>query len=206
MKDHSCKVVSTFKTIIDDCVASYSSSKEERELFGKGLTGINSTDLTYDAWRFQEDPGSGSYSGSISTYPGNGYMINLGEYRDKSEAILADLKTNKWIDDKTRAIIVDFTVYNGNVNLFNQIRYNFLIYRISLVYVSYIQNLFVFSRLVMEFPSTGGVLNSWVVRTSKLLRYVADFDYFIAGAEVLFAMFIVYFTIEEFLDVILNKF
>ncbi len=27
------------------------------------------------------------------------------------------------MDDKTRAIIIDFTVYNANINLFNQIRY-----------------------------------------------------------------------------------
>lgn len=55
----------------------------------------------------------------------------------------------------------------------------------------------------MEFPSTGGVLTSWVVRTAKLLRYVSDFDYFIAGAEGLFVLFILYFTIEELLDVII---
>lgn len=73
-------------------------------------------------WFYQEDPGSIAYSGAIGEYPGNGYMMNLGEFRADSEAILADLFTNKWIDDKTRAIIVDFTVYNGNVNLFNQIR------------------------------------------------------------------------------------
>lgn len=54
----------------------------------------------------------------------------------------------------------------------------------------------------MEFPSTGGVLTSWVVRTAKLLRYVSDFDYFIASAEGMFVLFILYFTIEELLDVI----
>lgn len=180
VKDHSCKVASAFSKVIDDCRATYSARVEDREDYGKALTGINSTDITYDAWKFQKDAGSGSYSGSISTYPGNGYMINLGEFRADSLAILNDLKDNKWIDDRTRALIVDFTVYNGNVNLFNQIR------------------------LVMEFPSTGGVLNTWVVRTSKLLRYVSDMDYFIACAEGFFVLFIIYFTIEELLDIRLN--
>ena len=104
-------------------------------------------------------------------------MINLGEFREDSIKIIDDLKRNKWVDDRTRAIIIDFTVYNGNVNLFNQIR------------------------LVMEFPSTGGIINTWVVRTAKLLRYVNGFDFFIAAAEIMFALFIVYFTIEELLDV-----
>ncbi len=53
----------------------------------------------------------------------------------------------------------------------------------------------------MEFPSTGGILNSWVVRTAKLLRYVNNFDYFVAAAEGLFVLFLFYFTIEELLDV-----
>ena len=53
----------------------------------------------------------------------------------------------------------------------------------------------------MEIPSTGGVLNSWVVRTAKLLRYVSPFDYFIAAMEGIFVLFIMYFTIEELLDV-----
>ena len=46
----------------------------------------------------------------------------LADYKSESEAILANLYNNLWIDDKTRAIIVDFTVYNANINLFNQMR------------------------------------------------------------------------------------
>lgn len=53
----------------------------------------------------------------------------------------------------------------------------------------------------MEFPSTGGILTSWSVRTAKLLRYVSSFDYFIALCEFVFIIFIVYYTIEEALDV-----
>lgn len=109
-------------------------------------------------------------------------MINLGQYKSESLEILEDLKKNQWIDKFTRAIIIDFTVYNGNVNLFNQLR------------------------LVIEFPPTGGMFNSWTVRTSKLLRYVSTFDYVVAACECLFVLFIIYYTIEELLDVILNIF
>jgi polycystin 2 len=54
----------------------------------------------------------------------------------------------------------------------------------------------------MEIPASGGILNSWTVRTSKLLRYVSSFDYFVAACEIIFVIFIVYYTIEEILDVI----
>ena len=130
------------------------------------------------SWVYSLDPqGTGSYSGSTGDYPPNGFMITLGQYREESEKILSDLRNNKWIDIFTRAIIIDFTVYNGNVNLFNQLR------------------------LVMEFPPTGGIINSWTVRTSKLLRYVSTFDYVVAACECLFVLFILYYTIEEILDV-----
>ena len=52
-------------------------------------------------------------------------MITLKDYRNDSQAIIDELKLWKWIDKFTRAIIIDFTVYNANVNLFNQIRQYF---------------------------------------------------------------------------------
>ncbi len=50
VQENSCVVPSQFKQLIDDCTATYESKKEEKNPFGKGLTGINSTDLTYDAF------------------------------------------------------------------------------------------------------------------------------------------------------------
>jgi polycystin 2 len=104
-------------------------------------------------------------------------MITLNTYQSGALEEIEDLKRYKWIDENTRAVIIDFTVYNGNVNLFNQIR------------------------LMMEFSPGGGIINSWTVRTSKLLRYVSNFDYFIASCEALFVCFILFYTIEESLDV-----
>jgi hypothetical protein len=62
------------------------------------------------------------YSAKIATIPPNGFMINLADNMADSQAIIQDLKANKWIDEYTRAVVVDFTVYNGNINLFNQIK------------------------------------------------------------------------------------
>lgn len=59
-------------------------------------------------------------------------MINLGETKDDTIAILEDLKQNLWIDIFTRAVMIDFTVYNGNINLFDYIRstYSITLYSI----------------------------------------------------------------------------
>ena len=33
-----------------------------------------------------------------------------------------DLYKNKWIDLNTRLVTLEFTIYNGNINLFSQIK------------------------------------------------------------------------------------
>ena len=58
-----------------------------------------------------------------------------------------------------------------------------------------------FSRLLTEFPATGGVIPSQVFRTVKLIRYVTSMDYFVLACEIFFILFIVYYTIEEALEV-----
>jgi hypothetical protein len=105
----------------------------------------------------------------------------LGLFRAQSEAILQDLKDNLWLDRGTRAVMLDLTVYNANINMFSQIR------------------------LLVEFPSTGGALPQWSFKTVKLIRYVTPFDYFILTLECLFVLFVFYYTIEEALEVEILK-
>lgn len=56
-------------------------------------------------------------------------------------------------------------------------------------------------RLLFEFPAVGGLVTSSKFRAVKLIRYVNAFDYFVLSCEFLFALFIVYYTIEEGLEV-----
>jgi polycystin 2 len=56
-------------------------------------------------------------------------------------------------------------------------------------------------RLMFEFPPVGGIKTSSKFRAVKLLRYVNAFDYFVLSCEILFVLFIIYYTIEEALEV-----
>lgn len=53
------------------------------------------------------------------------------------------------------------------------------------------------SRLVAEFPATGGLLTSWQFYSVKLLKYVTYYDYFIASCEVIFCIFLFVFITQE---------
>jgi hypothetical protein len=53
----------------------------------------------------------------------------------------------------------------------------------------------------VEFPATGGAISSWNFRTVKLIRYVNALDYFIMACECIFALFILYYIVEEAIEV-----
>jgi len=101
--------------------------------------------------------------------------------KTKTTEILHDLKKDLWIDRGTRALFVDFTVYNPNINLFCVVK------------------------LVAEFPATGGVITSQKFSTVKLLKLKEGYDYFILATEIIYIAFIIYYCVEEFLEIKLHK-
>ncbi|RWR99729.1 polycystin-2-like protein, partial [Dinothrombium tinctorium] len=114
--------------------------------------------------------------GTLASYSGEGgYIVDLGLNKSKAIETIQMLKQNLWIDRGTRVVFIDFTTYNPNVNLF------------------------VVSKLIAEFPATGGMMTSWQFRTLNLLPSSgkATVNYI---CSVLFILFIIYYTIEEFLE------
>ena len=44
---------------------------------------------------------------------------------------------------------------------------------------------------------------SWNFRTVKLIRYVSATDYFVLACEAMFVLFIIYYTVEELIEVVI---
>lgn len=61
--------------------------------------------------------------GIVSYYPGGGYIVDLSNTTNESHKIIEHLKNTIWIDRGTRAVIIEFTVYNANINMFCSIKY-----------------------------------------------------------------------------------
>ena len=64
-----------------------------------------------------------SHQGYMNNYGGGGFVAPFSKDYATTMAIIDDLKQNLWIDRGTRAVFLDFTVYNANLNLFCQVRY-----------------------------------------------------------------------------------
>ena len=78
-----------------------------------------------ERWRHQSmiDLRGFPYWGTLALYSGSGYVANLGYNPVTAYTVVADLHSNGWIDVQSRAVFVEFTVYNANTNLFGVLSY-----------------------------------------------------------------------------------
>jgi len=71
-------------------------------------------------WMYRTDSelSSSSYWGQVDSYGGGGFALDLGQTQEEALPLLLDLFNNLWLDRATRAVFIDFTLYNPNINLF----------------------------------------------------------------------------------------
>lgn len=111
VRNDSCTVPGIFKNLFSDCYDFYSSSSQDQRSFGlKAGT----------AWTYhtsQELDGFFTWA-KFQFYPGSGYFQELTESCEKNRLILQNLHENGWINRGTRAVFIEFTIYNPNINVF----------------------------------------------------------------------------------------
>ncbi|CAF0846743.1 unnamed protein product [Adineta steineri] len=110
--------------IISICEDSYSFFNEETQLFQPEWTNQTIEDEIYSSsikkafnYSTSDESDTYTYVGEFGTYRGGGYVY---EFRGR----LSDMKTNlsklhqlEWIDEKTRAVFIQLTLYNPSVQL-----------------------------------------------------------------------------------------
>ncbi|KAM4604153.1 polycystin-2 isoform 2-T2 [Polymixia lowei] len=172
--NESCSIHEDLRDEVQDCYNMYTASNEDTASFGPK----NGT-----AWIYAGESrlNGSSYWGQVSKYGGGGYYQDLSRTREESAIQVQFLKDHLWLDRGTRAVFLDFSVYNGNINLF------------------------CIARLLVEFPATGGVVTSWQFQTVRLIRYVSSWDYFVGVCEVAFCIFILYYVVEEVLEIRIHR-
>jgi hypothetical protein len=73
-------------------------------------------------FQYKEDPLGVSYSGSFGSYPTGGYSAYLSVNRTRALVDIAQLRSDGFFDLATRAVFVDFTVWNSNVGVYSVMR------------------------------------------------------------------------------------
>lgn len=172
MRSSSCP----YRKINLTCYEDFSFSNEETNSFEIGWanqTTIISNSTLAQAFQYQtkDDFNSSTRIGDHGNYPDGGYIY---EFRGR----LADLQSNlsmlhqlEWIDRRTRAVIIQLSLYNPNVHLFTSIT------------------------LLTEFLSTGGL--EIRCRVEPIDFYVSLTSVFQLICTILYMMFILYFMFIE---------
>lgn len=114
--------------MINNCTFPYSPPYEETRQFlpswalpkSSNITPFNFTTPSFqEAWTYSH---SGiffwSYVGLLRIYPGGGYVARLGRYLQEARRLFKELEFYRWIDFRTAAIFVTFTLYNPYTSLF----------------------------------------------------------------------------------------
>lgn len=125
----SCKLQSAFINLISSCEADYSIFNEEQQSYNPGWSSVYNS--TVGRWNncstsiqnaFMYNASSQldtySYTGDHATYGGGGYVY---EFRGTMNEMLGNvslLQNLSWIDIQTRAVIIQMSLYNPNINLF----------------------------------------------------------------------------------------
>ncbi|VUZ41808.1 unnamed protein product, partial [Hymenolepis diminuta] len=140
------------------------------------------TALSADAWHWRSHSESRSegVAGTMAYYTGSGYYMDLALTRNETYEMLMELFNGKWLGESTRAIIIDFTLYNANLNFF------------------------CVSQLLFETPFTGGVISSAHIRPLHLLRQNSPAEYAIFICEIISLIFVAYYIFREIYAVSLS--
>jgi hypothetical protein len=127
-------------------------------------------------WQSAEQLDELPFWGWIQVYPGSGYIQDLPINGSEAVEIILQMKTEKFIDLGTRALFVDFTVYNAYLGLYNVIRFS------------------------MEFPASGGVIPKAVYRAVQIERYDGGFSIIVA-LEVCLLVFVLFYFMQEMMEI-----
>ncbi|CAF4247680.1 unnamed protein product [Rotaria magnacalcarata] len=101
---------------------------------------------TWSSINTKSDPLSAIYR----TYKGGGYVVSLGRTYEKARSVLEELHSQNWLDQLTRAVIIDFSLYNANVNLFVAVTLSF------------------------EMTSMGSVLQDYRIKVFRLYDHIGE--------------------------------
>ncbi|XP_069953284.1 polycystin-1-like protein 2 isoform X2 [Cherax quadricarinatus] len=162
----TCRVAYSMRNFVRNCSGSRAYGTEDTRNFCNGWSVEEKVPgtCTYDQFRYKTETELQTYStrGLLGTYGGGGYVIQLDNLETEDIAQLQTMQSLGWIDKYTRAVMLEFSTYNVNVNLFT------------------------ICRIVAEFNEGGGVYTSWRFDPIQLLSTGGSFGFILSVCQIIF--------------------
>ena len=169
VKDQGCALPDEFKDSIQECHSTWSESENaEADMHGSG------TDNDTEIWSFSSNTAGAASWGEFGDvlYSEGGYIVELPRSTDNATAVIHELERARWLDDKSRALFVEFNVYNVAANLIMP------------------------CTLMVELPGTGGLIPSVHMYPFKVYRYGGDDGWLLVTLEVIVVGVVAAFTLS----------
>ncbi|XP_004690218.1 PREDICTED: polycystic kidney disease protein 1-like 2 [Condylura cristata] len=177
VRGNSCPLAQQLQASLDGCHAPYSLDVEDLSDYGEGWNAslLNTSNGLSQAWQYQSQSQRRGYPiwGKLTVYRGGGYVVPLGTDRKSMSRILQYLFDNTWLDRLTRAVFVEFTVYNANVNLFCIIT------------------------LTLETSALGTFFAHANLQSLRLYPFTDGWHPLLVAAEVVYFLFLLYYMIVQ---------
>ncbi|MCJ8737360.1 hypothetical protein PDJAM_G00023180 [Pangasius djambal] len=174
----SCRTSSFMSRSIHDCHAPYSWEVEDMGSYGPGWNRSMDVNLSKSfrmPWRYQTQSRLRAHPiwGGVAFYRGGGFVVDLGPNKQNATSLLQYLFDNIWVDKYTRAIFVEFTVYNANVNLFCIVT------------------------LMFETTAVGAFQYRSDLQSVRLYQSTGGFHIFMMASEAIYFLFILYYMFQQ---------
>lgn len=112
--------------------------------------------------------------GQNGFYSGGGYVSVLKGKPEELNRKIDRLIADRWIDVRTRAVFIEFTIYNPGSNLFSV------------------------NTILAEFPSTTGIIPTFRFEPVDLIgNYHKQVGVYDLAIQIIFVIFLIYFAIRE---------
>ena len=128
-------------------------------------------------YKTEEEVKTFSYTGRLSYYSGGGYLFRLSGPQSEVIKRMDQLQQANWIDKQTRAVILEFSVYNPNINLF------------------------AVCTITAEFNEGGGIMPKWRVDPISLIKGTDFSDFVMYACEVIFAVVTIINSLRELWEI-----
>uniref|UniRef100_A0A803TRM4 Polycystin 1 like 2/pseudo n=1 Tax=Anolis carolinensis TaxID=28377 RepID=A0A803TRM4_ANOCA len=177
VKSGTCPIAPKLQLTVRECRAPYSFDTEDTMDYGVNwnVSSLDNSSELSSAWQYQSQSELRGHPiwGKLAVYRGGGYVIHLGTDSQNASRILQYLFDNTWLDIFTRAVFVEFTVYNANVNLFCIVS------------------------LMFETNALGAFFTRAELQSVRLYPYTDGLHIFVVAAEVVYFLFVIYYMVEQ---------
>ncbi|XP_022800666.1 polycystic kidney disease protein 1-like 2 [Stylophora pistillata] len=194
VKEGPCDVgIEELATYFNSCVVSYTFSSEEKTSFhetrwrlfssSKNESFISLHQVCPSAWHYSSAQETSSLPlwGRLhlsNFYGEGGYLAELGYDKTTALNVISELNLFNWTDRFTSALILEFAVFNSQVNLF------------SVIWI------------LTEFSPSGLVVSNHVIHTLHIYDIGGGYSAVTVTCQLLLVAYIIYFVVKETRNVI----